>query len=264
MSGCWARGAAAVLALAGLLCPAQALAEHTIVPPRRLDTVEVPYPEGAQGDATVTLVVLVDATGTVQEVTVRDGAPPFAAAAAAGVKGWRFAPATRDDDPVPSRIVAKVTFHAPVVVPGKHEPIAPAPGPSATAPPPPVEVTVQGEREEPSTIHIPRSEAQFVAGAFGDPFKVVEALPGMAPWLSGLPYYYVRGSPPESVGYFIDGIRVPLLFHVGPGPSTISPTLVDSVDLFPGGYPARYGRYAGAVIAGETTPPETDHLHGDF
>jgi hypothetical protein len=110
----------------------------------------------------------------------------------------------------------------------------PAPAPAVA---PPIDVSVKGEREEPSTIHIPRSETQFVAGAFGDPFKIVEALPGMAPWLSGLPYYYVRGSPPESVGYFVDGIRIPLLFHVGPGPSTIAPALVDSVDLFPGAYP---------------------------
>ena len=86
----------------------------------------------------------------------------------------------------------------------------------------------------------------------------------MAPWLSGLPYYFVRGSPPENVGYFVDGIRVPLLFHVGPGASTIAPALVDTVDLFPGAYPAEYGRYAGAVIAAKTTPPEADAPHGEF
>jgi|HubBroStandDraft_2_1064218.scaffolds.fasta_scaffold03751_5 TonB family protein len=257
--------AGAALAFVGLLCPAQALAAHTIVPPRRLDAIDVPYPQGGQGDATVVLVVLVDASGGVQDVTVREGTPPFADAAVAGVRAWRFAPATRDDEPIPSRIVAKVTFHAPVIVPARAPPVSPPPvAAPASAFAPPVEVTVQGEREEPSTIHIPRSEAQFVAGAFADPFKVVEALPGMAPWLSGLPYYYVRGSEPESVGYFVDGIRVPLLFHVGPGPSTISPSLVDTVDLFPGAYPARYGRYAGAVIAGETTAPQADRLHGDF
>jgi hypothetical protein len=127
-----------------------------------------------------------------------------------------------------------------------------------------VEVSVRGEREEPSTIHIPRGETQFVAGAFGDPLKIVEVLPGMAPWLSGLPYFYVRGSPPENVGYFIDGIRIPLLFHVGPGASTIAPMLVDSVDLFPGAYPAAYGRYAGAAITAQTTSPEVDAPHGDF
>src|SRR5262249_51840106 len=112
--------------------------------------------------------------------------------------------------------------------------------------------------------HIPRAEARFVPGAFADPFRVVEALPGMAPWLSGLPYYFVRTSTPENVGYFIDGIRVPLLFHTGVGPSMIAPSLVDSVDLYPGGYPARYGRYAGAVVAGETTPPVTDRTRAAF
>jgi hypothetical protein len=125
-------------------------------------------------------------------------------------------------------------------------------------------VSVRGEREELDTIHIPRTETRFVPGAFGDPFRVIEALPGVAPWLSGLPYYYVRTSPPENVGYLIDGIRVPLLFHVGAGPSVIAPPLIDTVDLYPGGYPARYGRYAGAIIAGETTPPETARTRAEF
>jgi hypothetical protein len=125
-------------------------------------------------------------------------------------------------------------------------------------------VDVRGEHEELDTNHIPRTETRFIPGAFGDPFRAIEALPGLAPWLSGLPYYYVRGSPPENVGYDVDGIRVPLLFHVGAGPSTLSPPLVDSVDLHPGAYPARYGRYAGAIIAGETTPPDMSRTNAEF
>jgi TonB family protein len=237
-----------------------------VVPPHRLDAAEVPYPPGGKGDATVVLVVVVDASGDVTSVTVREGSPPFVDAATAGVRSWRFAPATRDDVPVPARIVATVGFHAPPLPAPPSEP-EPPPTRGATPSPPPspsFDVSVKGEREEPSTIHIPRTETRLVAGAFGDPFKVVEALPGTAPWLSGLPYYYVRGAPPENVGYFVDGIRVPLLFHVGPGPSTIAPALVDTVDLFSSAYPARYGRYAGAVIAGETAEPRTDRAHGDF
>jgi hypothetical protein len=127
-----------------------------------------------------------------------------------------------------------------------------------------MEVSVRGEREEIGTSHIARSETRLIPGAFGDPFRAVEALPGMAPWLSGLPYYFVRGAPPESVGYAIDGIRVPLLFHVGAGPSTLAPALVDTVDLYPGAYPARYGRFAGAMIAGETTPPAAERPRAEF
>ncbi len=240
-------------------------APANVVPPRRLDAAEVPYPADGRGDAAVVLIAVVDETGQVTDLTVREGSPPFAAAAMAGVRRWRLAPATRDGTPISARIVVTVAFHAPPppAPPSPKGGATPAAGPAAAVAPP-VDVSVKGEREEPSTIHIPRSETQFVAGAFGDPFKIVEALPGMAPWLSGLPYYYVRGSPPESVGYFVDGIRVPLLFHVGPGPSTIAPALVDSVDLFPGAYPARYGRYAGAVIAGETTGPVTDHPRAEF
>lgn len=265
-------------AVGALLLPAQLViasprawaADGAIVPPQRLDAADAPYPAGASGDATVTLVVVVDGGGEVTEVTVREGTAPFAEAAVAAVHGWRFSPAMKGDTPVASRIVATVTFHAPVEVPRAHV-LAPelpsaAVGPAAPKPrdPEPQEVSVRGEREEPGTIHFPRTETRLVAGAFGDPFKVLESLPGTSPWLSGLPYYFVRGAPPETVGYFVDGIRVPLLFHVGPGPSTIAPALVDSVDLFSSAYPARYGRYSGAVIAGETTPPATDRPHGEF
>ncbi len=92
-------------------------------------------------------------------------------------------------------------------------------------------------------------------GTFGEPMQVVELLPGVTPMVSGLPYFYVRGAPPADTGYFIDGIPLPALFHIGPGPSVIPPPLLDRVDFFPSNAPARYGRYAGGVIAGETTAP---------
>jgi TonB family protein len=256
-----------VLAIAAVLglAPGAAAGDGTsLVAPRRLDAAAVAYPAGATGDATVVLVLVVDANGDVTEVAVREGAPPFTDAAVAGVRSWRFSPATRNDVPVPARIVATVTFHAPPPRAPEAKPPPPAPISASPPPPSPVEISVKGEREEPSTIHIPRTETRLVAGAFGDPFKIVEALPGTSPWLSGLPYYFVRGSPPETVGYFVDGIRVPLLFHVGPGPSTIAPALVETVDLFPSAFPASYGRYSGAVIAGETAAPRTDRARGEF
>ena len=58
-------------------------------------------------------------------------------------------------------------------------------------------------------------------GAFGDAFRAVDALPGVTPIISGLPFFFVRGSPPGNVGTYIDGVRVPLLFHLGAGPSVV-------------------------------------------
>src|SRR5262249_22306106 len=73
---------------------------------------------------------------------------------------------------------------------------------------------------------------------------------------------YVRGAPPGNIGYFLDGVRVPYLYHVAIGPSIVNPAMVDKVDLHPGGYPAQYGRYAGAIVTAETTAPRSD-WHGE-
>ncbi len=80
-------------------------------------------------------------------------------------------------------------------------------------------------------------------------------MPGVTPVASGLPYFFVRGAPPGNVGYFFDGIRVPLLFHVFFGPSVLHPAMIQKVDLYRGGYPAEYGRFAGAVVAADLEPP---------
>jgi TonB family protein len=249
-----------LLLFAGLLFYPVVTSASELVPPRRLDATEVPYPANGEGDTSVVLTIVIDASGAVSDVKLVRGASPFAEAAVTAVRMWRFDPARRDDVPVAARITATVEFHAPAP-----PPIAPAP--TIAPPPAPQEtdrtVLVHAEREEVGTIHIPRRETRFVPGAYGDPFHVVEALPGMAPWINGLPYYFVRGASPENVGYTIDGIRVPLLFHTGSGPSMIAPALVESVDLYPGAYPARYGRYAGAIVAGETTPPVTDRTRGE-
>jgi TonB family protein len=269
--------------MACLLATASAVAAE-VVKPRLLESVEAAYPAGAQGDAQVELAVLIGEDGRVTEVEVRRGDAPFADAARFAVAAWKFAPAMRDNVPVKSRVLLKVSFVAPAPkpepAPASERSAAPAgadgpassgsaaaPGgaaasssePAIVAPaPPPVEITVEGDRaEDLAAIHIPKGDIRLIPGAFADPFRVVEILPGVAPVLSGLPYFFVRGAPPGDVGYFIDGIRVPLLFHVGAGPSVVAPALVDSVELVPSAYPARFGRFAGGVMSGETTAPST-------
>jgi hypothetical protein len=45
------------------------------------------------------------------------------------------------------------------------------------------------------------------------------------------------------------------LYHFAAGPGVLHPAFVERVDLYPGAYPARYGRFAGAIVAGEMAPP---------
>jgi TonB family protein len=270
-------GTARAQAPEGAAITAREAHDPALVPPRLIESREVPYPEGATGNAKVTLTVVVNRDGTVRSVEATTGDEPFASAAVRAARSFRFEPATRGGQAVAATIRFEVQFEAPS--PDAAEPAAAGtpngsatpPNGSATPPngpakPNPVtEVIVRGDRPAPATSSLTRAEVRQLPGAFGDPFRAIEAMPGVTPIISGLPYFYIRGAPPGNVGYFLDGVRVPYLFHIGAGPSIVNPALVDRVDLYPGGYPARFGRFAGGIVSGETTAPRSDfHAEGNL
>lgn len=246
-----------------------------LTPPTAQTSTDVPYPAGAEGEATVVLELVVEKDGSVSSASVVSGDEPFAEQARSAALAWRFAPAQRGDVPVAARIRARVDFHpeveeappAAVAAPlpaSDSSPGAPSGAPPAPPPPPPppVEITVVGARREIGQTTLSKEEVREMPGAFGDAFRAIEALPGVSPLVSGIPYFYVRGAPPNNAGYFVDGVRVPLLFHLGLGQSVIHPGLVDHVDFFPSVAPVRYGGYAGPIIAGQTREPATA-FHGE-
>lgn len=129
--------------------------------------------------------------------------------------------------------------------------------------PEPIEVTVREAPRPAGTTSFTRAEVRSVPGAFGDAFRAIESAPSIVPLASGVPYFYVRGAPPGDVGYFLDGIRVPVLFHLGLGPSVVHPALIDSVELTPGPTP-ELGRFLGGAVAGTLTAPrENLRLEGN-
>ena len=245
------------------------------VPPHLLSSAIVDYPANASGDAVVVLTLLIDQTGAVVSAVSTSGDEPFVTAAIDAAKTWKFQPATRDGKPINAKIRFQVSFKAPVTTPAPPAPSTsssvevPATAPSSTPSTTPkskpaqiLEVVVEAEKQAPSVTTFSRAEVRELPGAFGDPFRAIEVMPGVTPIVSGLPFFYVRGSPPGNIGYFVDGVRVPYLYHVGLGPSVIHPGMIDRVDLYSGGYPARYGRYAGGIVSGETLEPRHD-THGE-
>lgn len=124
----------------------------------------------------------------------------------------------------------------------------------AEAPPPALEVTIEGEKAPPGSTSFRRRDIREMPGVFGDPYRAIEVQPGVTPAASGIPYYFIRGAPPGNIGYFFDGIQVPLLFHVGGGPSVIPAAIVQRVELHPGTAPVDTGRFAGAVVEAESAP----------
>ncbi len=233
-----------------------------VLAPRLIDGPSVAYPDGAAGDAVVLLTLTVGVDGSVHAATAAAPNLPFSALAEQAALAFRYEPATRAGKPVASRIRIEIAFHAPVTAPVAQALPAPAPPPPAAGKPVAEgaqDVTVRGAHVDPSrSVSLSRAEVRQIPGTFGDPFRALEIMPGVTPIVSGLPFFFVRGAPPGDVGYFLDGIRVPYLFHVGAGPSVVHPGLVDRVDLYPGGYPARFGRFSGGIVSGETLPPPAE------
>jgi hypothetical protein len=124
------------------------------------------------------------------------------------------------------------------------------------------ETVVVASTDEPA-LDLRGPELTTTPGALGDPFRTIESLPGVATVAWPAPIYAIRGSNPGNTGYFLDDLPVPLLFHLALGPSVIHPDFFDSMAFYPGGYPARYGRYVGGVVAAETRAPPEDRLHAE-
>lgn len=244
--------------------PALVQAPAPAIPPRAVST-PIAYPSGQQGEHEVVLELTVSKQGLVTGAVAISGDASFAESAVAASNFWTFEPATRAGAPVAAKIRFAVHF-----VPPSESPVAPRAAPDASPATLPVatpaqpkmqEILVVGKRE-PIRHTLGHADVHDMPGAFGDPYRAIEALPGVVPIVSGLPYFYVRGAPPGNVGYFFDGIPVPYLFHFAAGPGVLQPAFVDHVDLYPGAYPARYGRFAGAIVAGEMAPPSY-RLHGE-
>ena len=120
---------------------------------------------------------------------------------------------------------------------------------------------VRAGRPEIPKVEVSGDEARQLPGSSGDPLRVLGSLPGVVQiaWPAAL--YVVRGANPGNTGFFLDGIRVPELFHLGLELSVIHPYLIDGVDFYPGGAPANYGPYVSGVMAARTVAPPADRVH---
>jgi hypothetical protein len=123
------------------------------------------------------------------------------------------------------------------------------------------ETVVTAESTAEPAVPIKKDELVRTAGSLGDPFRVIESLPGVAQATWPLPFYAIRGANPGNTGFFIDGVRAPALFHFALGPSVIHPFFIEEMQFYPGGYPVNYGRYVSGIVAANTATPPADRLH---
>jgi hypothetical protein len=124
------------------------------------------------------------------------------------------------------------------------------------------ETVVRNRVPEAPAVALQKQEMTRIPGTLGDPFRAIETLPGVATVAWPLPIYAVRGANPGNTGFFLDGMRVPALFHFALGPAVIHPYFLEGLDFYPGGYPARYGRFVGGAVVAATRAPPADLVHG--
>lgn len=117
-------------------------------------------------------------------------------------------------------------------------------------------------RREVLSTRVEAEEARRVPGTQGDVLRVVENLPGVARSSVGAGQLVVWGAAPEDTRIYVDGVRIPRIYHEGGLRSVIASDLVQSLDLVPGGYGAAFGRGLGGLVTVRTHTPTGDGVHG--
>ncbi len=252
--------------------PVVPAAEPERVAPSVIELPDIVLPEGAPAIESVTATILVSVEGgaTLEE---SDAPPEIAAAITDALSRARFAPAKVNGEPVVARVRIVLRVSAPVTTPPPpaDEPTPTAPVVDDPLPPNPFEeeapaayqATGRTKPVPPAARRLQIEEMRDVPGTFGDPFRILDTLPGVLPIFSGLPYVYVRGAPPASTSYVYDDISIPLLFHFGIAAAVVHPAMLGDLLFYSSVAPARYGRKTGGVFGAEGPDLQADKLHGE-
>lgn len=255
--------------------PEQADGAVARVPPRVLSLPAIELADAPAAPEAVHAVVLVARDGSATLASCEAGGS-ICAAIAAALREARFVPAQVAGRPRAARVQVRFFVRARDARAGggtegtgaSASQRKPSGGAVArpSGPEPDAYGAVARLRETRPTAHaLELAELRELPGAFGDPFRAIEALPGVLPVVSGLPYVYVRGAPPGATAYYYDDIPVPVLFHFALGPAVVHPAMVGPIDFYPGVAPARFGRKTGGVVAGQASERALrPGLHGEL
>ncbi len=127
-------------------------------------------------------------------------------------------------------------------------------------------VRTKRPRREVTRTTLEAREVTRVAGTFGEPFRVIEALPGLlrTPFTGG--FLVVRGANPRDTGVYLDGHEIPLLYHFVVGSAVFNADLVRSIDFSPGNWSVRFGRRLGGLVEVRTLddPPDTTRASAEL
>jgi len=92
-------------------------------------------------------------------------------------------------------------------------------------------------------------EIRATPGSLGDPLRALHNRPGFVRTPFDAGWLLVRGGDFDDTGTYVDGVRVPILYHMGGFTSVLHPEMTDRIRFWPGVHPVRYQATSGAVDA---------------
>ncbi len=115
-------------------------------------------------------------------------------------------------------------------------------------------IIVRGKQEESrhSRYKVRLDEIKRIPGQFGEALRGLESLPGVNAPSFGDGDINVRGADDRANNYLVDNLPIGYAFHLLALNSVIANDMVNSLELFTGAYPARYGNATGGIIFIET------------
>lgn len=122
---------------------------------------------------------------------------------------------------------------------------------------------VEAPPREPTRRTMEKEQLTRIAGTRGDALRAIEVMPGVArtDFASNDGPPILRGGSAWESLVLLDGAQVPLIYHFGGLTSFFNSHLLETVNLYPGNYSARWGRAAGGVVEARVRDPKSDGLH---
>jgi hypothetical protein len=133
--------------------------------------------------------------------------------------------------------------------------------------PAPLEVVVESRVDSPhgSFQILDRERVEDTPGTHGDPFRLVQSLPGVAQTREFSPSagaLSIRGAAPGDSKFFLDGVEIPYLFHFQEYASVFHTRLLERLEVYPSTFGAAYGNAVGGIVEAVSRPPEAERVHG--
>ncbi|MBN2764794.1 MAG: TonB-dependent receptor [Paludibacteraceae bacterium] len=106
------------------------------------------------------------------------------------------------------------------------------------------------EKAEIGRINIPLSTIRTLPSITGEPdiLKAYQLMPGIQMGAENNNGLYVRGGSPDQNLILLDDVTLYNVSHLGGFFSVFDPSMVKSIDLYKGGFPARYGGRLSSVV----------------